>query len=972
MKKVLLHFLAFVLSLPLLAHGDEEMNVYYVKDNKRTMDPVVQQVWREGLAWQNFLAANGDWYVHFNEETGMPHRAFGNPLAVPFMGDYEATARFFIDTKLSEYQLDQQNLEFIGHRENESFHYVDFVQKKGAAEVLDSRVTVQFNKENEVVKFGIDYHHHIQVDMSPTLTIAQVEARAENGIHNITSVYTDLETKILPITDNERYTYHLIYEVTVNAMSHEGIPQEFKTYVDAHSGDILYRRNMVAHINVNGDVKLDNPLGVDVNKGMPYIRMTAGGTTYEADSIGDIDFVVTSPTSATFRLQSDWVNVLNGGVTPTHTTTLAVGTDSFDITPHFIPEERMVFYHTNIIHDVMKGFLPNFNSLDVSLAANVELTSGTCNAFYNGSSINFYTQAGGCYSLAMVADVVYHEYGHGITNRFYNENGSSFNNGAMGEGYSDIWAIYITENPIVGLNYQVGTPGTYIRRYDMNPKVFPQDIVGQVHADGEIIAGAWYDAGLYLNDFDYMMYLNAQGMYGLPNGPDGAEGIVYTDILVEALLTDDAPANGGDNDITNGTPNDQDIVNGFADHGITLLSNATLNHNEIQSASSNSTLSIDATVSLQFAWALNGANVYYDINNTGSYTTVAMTNPSGNQYTADIPNVNNGDIVAYYLALEDNNGILTNVTPIGSNLANNANIPYYITVDFYRQHIEDFDNTQGAWLQGVPGDNATTGLWTIDLPVPSLSDPANPNSFVQPGIQNTPGGQICAITGNASSPSDGIGTNDVDGGKTTLQSPPFDLTGYQDPVITYARWYINNPPTGANPNADWWQVRISNDGTNWVYVENTKFSDASWRRNVLRVSDFVTPSATVQLQFIASDSLRPGQDLDGGSLIEAAVDDLEIMEVSSIGLEDKTVTYFNAYPNPAADRITLDFDLSINSEVEVSIYDASGRIVLSEKYNAEEGNTKRVLDVSQLQIGTYFLEMKTDQNIHVDQIQIQR
>ena len=37
-----------------------------------------------------------------------------------------------------------------------------------------------------------------------------------------------------------------------------------------------------------------------------------------------------------------------------------------------------------------------------------------------------------------------------------------------------------------------------IRRYDIDPKVYPEDIVGEVHADGEIICGAWYDTHLLL------------------------------------------------------------------------------------------------------------------------------------------------------------------------------------------------------------------------------------------------------------------------------------------------------------------------------------------------------------------------------------------------------------------------------------------------------------------------------------------
>ena len=53
--------------------------------------------------------------------------------------------------------------------------------------------------------------------------------------------------------------------------------------------------------------------------------------------------------------------------------------------------------------------------------------------------------AGGCNSMAQIGDVVYHEYGHGINDKFYQSLGGSFNNGGMGEGYADIWALGITE-----------------------------------------------------------------------------------------------------------------------------------------------------------------------------------------------------------------------------------------------------------------------------------------------------------------------------------------------------------------------------------------------------------------------------------------------------------------------------------------------------------------------------------------------
>ena len=64
----------------------------------------------------------------------------------------------------------------------------------------------------------------------------------------------------------------------------------------------------------------------------------------------------------------------------------------------------------------------------------------------------------------------------------------------------------------------------------------------------------------------------------------------------------------------------------------------------------------------------------------------------------------------------------------------------------------------------------------------------------------------------------------------------------------------------------------------WEYVENNMSSDISWRKFAFRVSDYVSLTNNIQLKFIASDSIRPGQYLDGGSLIEAAVDDLVLYE----------------------------------------------------------------------------------------------
>ena len=75
---------------------------------------------------------------------------------------------------------------------------------------------------------------------------------------------------------------------------------------------------------------------------------------------------------------------------------------------------------------------------------------------------------------------------------------------------------------------RTGSPSSFIRRYDIDPKVFPTDLVGQVHADGEIIAGAWWDYSKNVGSTDSMAKLFAETLLSdKPDGANGTEGVVY-------------------------------------------------------------------------------------------------------------------------------------------------------------------------------------------------------------------------------------------------------------------------------------------------------------------------------------------------------------------------------------------------------------------------------------------------------------
>jgi hypothetical protein len=143
-------------------------------------------------------------------------------------------------------------------------------------------------------------------------------------------------------------------------------------------------------------------------------------------------------------------------------------------------------------------------------------------------------------------------------------------------------------------------------------------------------------------------------------------------------------------------------------------------------------------------------------------------------------------------------------------------------------------------------------------------------SSAQPEDDHTPSGTNCFVTGQGVV-GGGLGDNDIDGGKTTLISPALDLSS-GDAVIGYWRWYSNT--TGAEPNADVFTVDIRNGpAAPWINVETVgpagDDTSGGWVHHAFNAGDYVVPTSAVQLRFVASDEA-------GGSLVEAAVDDLSV------------------------------------------------------------------------------------------------
>jgi len=961
MKKTLLPILLLLCSFSMINaqhdHEEPNPNISPYKDAYVAMTSASKTHLLKSEAWTNFQSKYPSWGAHFNTYSGMPHRAFGSPITFAAGGNnVELKAKSFLEQELSGFNIPTQEFALTRNYNDGKFKHVDFKQVHNGMEVLFSRAAVRFGQNNEILLVGLDVYNDIPNSLENNISAAQAKQIAEAGVSTtITSSSVAADKKIIALPFEGKNDYRIVYEVMVETQNSENTPGKYITYVDAKDGKIVYRDNEVRHVDFKAEANIHetNLFTPAVNLPLQHLRVTNGASTLYTDANGDLTIAGASATP-TFHLDGRYVEVVtgqNGNTVASFSPTISSNgpvlwpavTTAQPQVQHFT-----AYHHVNVVHDFMKSKLPTFLSMDNPLLCRVDRTDGDCNAFYNGSSINFYTTANGCNSLSRVNTVIYHEYGHGITNVFWDWQGVNFANGAVGEGYSDFWSMSITDDPIVGRGFFVNQPNSFIRRYDQNPKVYPQDLVGQVHADGEIICGAWWAVQGYWNNLTEVSQLFADTHFGTANGANGTEGEVYYDILIDALQYDD-----DDNDLTNGTPHFNDIVQGFADHGIYLLNNTELMHDDIGPVNSGTSIAIQTDIVSDFPAFLGDGKMFYREKGTTQLDSVLMTK-SGNIYTTTFPSTTGGKIWEYYFAAYDNANSYSVVSPSNAEFnlsAQQRNLPHFLLVGYRNVWQEQFNNgSPSGWTVGnAAGDNATRGLWDVGIPIPSFGTQGDTSTMVQTYF-DADGGGGCAYTGNGSGPTASFGQEDVDGGVTTLISPTINIASYNQPAISYLRWYSNE--AGQNPGKDFWTVEISyNGGSNWFPLEKTFEADRSWRRNVVPLVQ--SAGTDILLRFIAQD-INQGQ---GGAIVEAAVDAVEIYELGEtpVGLQGFESLNVLVYPNPASNEINVV--LPENGTASYQIMSTSGQVVLQRTVETVRTGAMKI-DASSLSDGIYYVQIQ--------------
>lgn len=255
----------------------------------------------------------------------------------------------------------------------------------------------------------------------------------------------------------------------------------------------------------------------------------------------------------------------------------------------------------------------------------------------------------------------------------------------------------------------------------------------------------------------------------------------------------------------------------------------------------------------------------YRVGDSGPFQSAPLTFGAMNEVRGTLPGGPCAQVFQYYIEIATDNGVA--LFPEGG-----ASAPLTATVFDANVAFDDDFATDLGWGVGAPSDAATTGEWTRGVP--------NATNF-QPGSGDPNGsGAECFYTG-FSPPGAIDGSEDIDGGATTLTSPVFDATqgdGDGDAALSYSRWLGSN----GVPGNDYLRTFLSNNnGATWVEVDVLFEDIRRWERREIRIADFMTPTSQMRVRFVAADAGSP-------SVAEAAVDDVRIITLGCASVPGDT------------------------------------------------------------------------------------
>jgi Zn-dependent metalloprotease len=875
--------------------------------------------------WQRFVGEMGpNWRAfYWSEANDIPHFFAGAPIALLTPGVYsqsEVSARGheFLEEIGELIRVDSADLQFRsltpvrGDRA-----YVFFDQFYRGLPVFAARLTLCF-EHGGINGVNADVYPDIRLGTTPTLAEGQAAEFAHAGMPwNVADdTVTAVTLGVLPIVWDTDVGHFLVYRVRFETVDPPG---EWIAYVDAHDGEVFWRENLVSYYAITGTARGDVQLrrADDPNQDLPMVdqKIMADGNTAYTDEDGEFEvdvannqyYTVTDYNEGYFvrvydNLDGEW----------TALTTSASPGDPAEFywdDSNTYPCERSCYYHTNAVHSWLKGVDPYWTECDLPITCRVNLDC-TCNAYYMGATINFCAEGGGCNNTGQIADVIYHEYHHWVTNRTYDYSPPPDWTG-LNEGYSDYCAMALTNDYCMAPSFFQAYPDGCLRT-GMNYRQYPApECGGEPHCVGEITMGAMWKSRRNLTQKHGPEFAHQVDLYFR----DACKATPNTvpNFLVYFLM-----ANDDNGDLADGTPDYWEICDAWAEHNVhcpEITRKIVFTHTPLADTEN----TIDPILFAADISTEGGAGdiipdstkVFYSYDGV-EYESVQLVNAGGGAYEGEIP-ASAGKLVDYYLRSVTTLGIV-GTEPIRAP----EKYTHRFLIGVVRDELSDDLEEDLGWTIGAPDDDATAGLW-------ERVDPEGKEyggEWVQPENDHTPDGTLCFVTDGRG----GFYSNyDVDEGKTSVISPLLDLSATGDGYVDFHAFFCNFGPI----NDDSLMVFISPDGSDWtmlweIHGEGYNDPDYIYYKIYFRRADH-GGSATTQFKIVAEDT-------ENNTITEAAIDDFTVWVTDAAtveGEESAPLTFWAqpASPSPFAHSTSIRFQIPARRHVDLRVFDVGGRLV---------------------------------------------
>lgn len=251
-------------------------------------------------------------------------------------------------------------------------------------------------------------------------------------------------------------------------------------------------------------------------------------------------------------------------------------------------------------------------------------------------------------------------------------------------------------------------------------------------------------------------------------------------------------------------------------------------------------------------------------------------------------------------------------------------IDVYLKAGYYDDFSFDFgwaisgNAESGMWVRGIPnGINSST---------PYFDAEGDCSGFA-------------FVTGNEVLPKPYTG--DVIKGDTKMTSPIMDLTNYEDPYLSYSRWFYND--NGPALIDDTLRVFIGN-GIEVIEVDKIgKDPDnfGKWVGKQIRIEDYISITSTMQV-FVLTSDFEPNV-----NTTEAGFDYFRVINAKDL---EGNSEVFNVFPNPVSQFLTVE---GIIQPAEFQLVNLQGEIVLEGVVSSQENK----IDVQFLSSGIYYLKI---------------